>query len=219
MKLDGSVNELAYNPHDTDDDAEASKKKKKHKDECDKKKNREKPHCYFKRKPRYESPNSPSRSNKPLSLLGWTQFFLPDIDDDSKKKPEWKIEYTTFKPKSLLPPSMTDDLDGPTWTQPPPIPYHLLPGYDPSISAPLTAAELAAIESDDVIEDADDDADDMGSDDNKRKAFLKAVQAVTPWKMPDLTIPSYVRLGRQLLDDKKMWKKFIEYMFVSSGGN
>lgn len=190
------------------------KKKKPHKDECDKAKNRDKPHCYFLRKPRYESPESPSRSNKPLSLLGWTQFYLPDIEKNSKKAPEWLIEYSTFKPKSLLPPSMTGELEDQPWSQPPPVPYHMLPSFDPKIK-PLTPEELEALESGDEALIAEGASDQ----EKKRAQFLKGVQQITPWKMPDLTIPSYVALGRRLLDDKKLWKKFIEFMFVSSGGD
>lgn len=96
------------------------------------------------------------------------------------------------------------------------MPYHLLPGYDEDILASLTPEEIAALESD---EDAPLDAEGKDKKAKKRAEFIKAVKSITPWKMADLTIPSYVGLGRRLLDDNKLWKKFIDYMFVSSGGD
>lgn len=179
------------------------------KKDCKKPENEDKPRCAFKNKPRYSSPESPSRSNKPLSALGYTQFFLPTIEKQNKQ-PAYQIEYSTFKPKSLLP----EALSGVPLTQPPPVPYHLLPGYDPSIER-LSPEDLSSL-------DDDESADSLvkgkkGKKGDPKAKFLKEIKRITPWKMNDLTIKSYVKFARTLMEDKKKWKKFVHFMFVSSG--
>lgn len=190
------------------------------KKECKKPENADKPKCSFKNKPRYSSPESPSRSNKPLTPLGFTQFFLPDIEDQ-KNKPKFKVEYTTFKTKELLP----DNLSGQKRTQPPPVPYHLLPGWDTSIGQAAAVPE-PELELDDVNADIDIDTPvnstkgkGKGKKEKATDRFLKEVKKVTPYKMKDLTINSYIKLSRQLCADKKLWGQFTDYMFVSSGGD
>jgi endopolyphosphatase len=94
-------------------------------------------------------------------------------------------------------------------TQPPPVPYKLLPGYSPKF-ANWTEAELAALESDD--ETIENELDNV-----ERAAFITKIKGITPWKMKDLTINSYVKFARRLANDKKMWQKFLDYMFVRTG--
>jgi endopolyphosphatase len=179
-------------------DVEIAKKRRgghrhgKKKDDCTLPENEDKPHCTFKHKPRYYSKQSPSRSNKPLTPLGYAQFYLPDIDKQTDSAPGWILEYSTFKLKSLLPGWMFNTTDD--HTQPLPVPLHLLPDYDPELS-PESMKK----------------GDDEGFK-KKREAFVKSLKRVTPWKMRDLTIPSYVHLARKLVAEKKMWKKFQEYM-------
>lgn len=79
-------------------------------------------------------------------------------------------------------------------TQPLPVPLHLLPNYDESL-----VAEGVAV------------SEEHNSKD-KLEEFVKSLKKVTPWKMRDLTIPSYVHLARKLVAEKKMWKKFTDYM-------
>lgn len=97
------------------------------KDDCRRPENEDKPHCTFKHKPRYADPNSPSRRNSMLSPLGYTQFFMPNLDKQTKEPPTWEIEYSTFKLKTLV-----GDANGTMGSnqQAPPIPLHMLPGYD-----------------------------------------------------------------------------------------
>lgn len=178
---------------DEDDGLKKKKGKKggKKKDDCKKPENEDKPHCVFKRKPRYSSPQSPSRTNTGLTLLGFTQFYLPDIED-TEKPPQFKIEYSTFPAKKLAPPNVSGEQP----SQPPPVPYHMLPGYDP------------ALESD-------------GKADNSSEAVSKLweeLKGITPFPLRDLTIKRWIDLGRELGSDKNAWNKFTDLMFVSSGG-
>lgn len=206
-----------------DDPSDPLKKPKK--DSCAKPENENKPHCSFKTKPRYSSPQSPSRTNKPLTVLGYTQFFIPNLDDKrSKVPPGWEIEYSTFKAQSLLPDSINDDLGKEPYGQPPPVPYHLLPGFDPDIVGLVTNDDLALLDGEDEYEDgkdvirvSDDGKDDDDESVSKRKdEFLAAIKRITPWKLKDLTIKSYVKFGRKLAKEKKAFKKFMDLMFVSS---
>ncbi|WVQ75194.1 hypothetical protein IAR50_004805 [Cryptococcus sp. DSM 104548] len=164
------------------------------KDDCSLPENEDKPHCTFKRKPRYSSKNSPSRRNGPLSPLGFVQFYLPDLSKKSvkkgKKEPEWKVEYTTYKIKDLVPKG--------NLTQPVPVPLHLLPSYDPAIfQHPKNKAEQKEIA-------------------KKQDKFSKALKKVTPYRMKDLTVGSWVKLARLLVLEKKRWSKFAELMLVST---
>ena len=186
---------------DDEDDGEIEIEKKRpgghrhgrKKDDCSRPENEDKPHCTFKHKPRYYSKHSPSRSNKPLTPLGYAQFYLPDIDKQTDSAPGWILEYTTFKLRNLLPGWMFNTTD--QSTQPLPVPLHLLPNYDPSLSA----NEGPGLKG-------------KGKEKDKLEEFMKSLKPYTPWKMRDLTIPSYVHLARKLVAEKKMWKKFTDYM-------
>ncbi|WVR08267.1 hypothetical protein IAU60_005314 [Kwoniella sp. DSM 27419] len=169
------------------------------KGDCSRPENEDKPHCVFKRLPRYYSKDSPSRSNRPLTPLGYTQFYLPKVDKQTEEVPEWVVEYTTFK-KSVLVPGDGSPGENITkigeWGQPYPVPLHLLPAYDPSL----------------FDDQAKGKGNDDGERDHKKELFEKALKKITPWKMRDLTIGSYVRLSRKLVEEKKMWKKFSDFM-------
>lgn len=192
----GAHVDFSYNISGLDDLSIAKKRKHGHrhgdkgaKKDCSKPENQDKPHCVFKTKPRYYSKHSPSRSNQALSPLGYTQFYLPDIEKQ-KHAPEWKIEYSTHKPSQLVPGNATE------LSQPLPVPLHLLPEYEPEL---LDDEEASGPE---VIK-------------KKKDKFEKAIQRITPWKMKDLTIGSYVKLSRKLVNSKKMWNQFQEFMYVS----
>ncbi|WRT69448.1 uncharacterized protein IL334_006434 [Kwoniella shivajii] len=196
--------------YEEDDDVEITKKKdrrpghrhgKKPKDDCNKVENEDKPHCVFKRKPRYYSKQSPSRSNRALSPLGYTQFYLPRLSKQSET-PNWEIEYTTYKKDMLLPNPGNGNGNGnesqiqtDQSVQPLPIPLHLLPEFDDSLF-------------DDNSETVKGDAEIQ----KKKSKFEKALKRITPWKMSDLTIPNYIKLSRKLVGDKDMWDKFQELM-------
>jgi hypothetical protein len=48
--------------------------------------------------------------------------------------------------------------------------------------------------------------------DEKWEKFIQELKRITPWKMKDLTIPSYVKLARKLVAEKKLWKHFADIM-------
>ncbi len=208
ISLDSKVREQVEHP-EPDDPMDAMKKQKK--GSCKKPENKYKPHCSFKTRPRYASPDSPSRSNQPFTVLGYTQFFIPDLDKPKKSKtpPGWEIEYTTFKASSLLPDSLTNGIHR-SYGQPPPVPYHLLPGFDPDIVDLVTDEDVARLDGEDHVAGGNDSAE------SKKEEFLFAIKRITPWKLKDLTIKSYVKFARRLANDKKAFKKFLDYMFVSS---
>lgn len=224
IKLDGQgedgeedddleIDQLEAEGSDDDEDLDTLKrhrghrhhrnKKHKKKSSCSRPENEDKPHCVFRRKPRYFNRTSPSRSNKPLTPLGYAQWYLPELDTSGPSRPEWKLEYTTYKLANLLPGGFGGNGShgerGSTWEQPPPVPLRLLPGYDEA------KAEAEAEASKGGKGDGDKDGD-------KRAAFLKAMKKMTPWKMKDLSIPSYVKLARKLVAEKKLWSQFSDFL-------
>ena len=178
--------------HEGDPDELFKKRKGGHrhgipKDDCSRPENEDKPHCTFKHKPRHFSKTSPSRRNGPLSPLGYTQFYLPGVDEQSEEPPKWAVEYTTLKAHQLFPDNAT---------QPFPVPVHLLPGYDVALDPRRHATD-------------DVDNEDLAG---KRLRFDAEMKRITPWGMKDLTIGSYVKLARKLVAERKMWNKFSEIM-------
>lgn len=167
--------------------------------------NRDKPHCRFKTRPRYYNSSSPARTNVPLSALGYTQFYLPGVDGPKNVTPEWTIEYSTFKVDKLL-----SGLTGASG-QPSPVPVHLLPSYDEEIAAGLLA-EMWAGAPDDEEQETVAVGDGGDSGDDRARQFKKELRRITPWRMRDLTIGSWVHLARKLVAEKKMWKQFSDFM-------
>jgi len=159
--------------------------------------------------------------------LGYTQFYLPGVDSDSDDPPEWEIEYTTYKLNELLGGRNESGLAGEG-----PVPRYLLPGYDEDLFK--DGQEWMRL--DEVADDGDEENevdegvqkgtehenndynlnDNDDNDDNelarRRKTFMRNMRRITPWKMKDLTINSYVKLTRKLVSERKMWDKFSELM-------
>lgn len=143
--------------------ARKGRKKKKHDRRKGKKKRRPVP-----RLPRYHSPNSPSRTNRYLSPVGYTQYFLPiDRYPEAEHKPNWTIEYITY-PRSQLEQHL---------------PKHIYEG--------------------------------LQREGNGMAGKEENVPA--PYKLRDLTIPSFLNLARSFTKDKKEWKGYVRRMYVSSG--
>ncbi|KAG8888432.1 Endopolyphosphatase [Tulasnella sp. 332] len=83
--------------------------------DCTKKKNRDKKKCLLKG-PRHAHKRSPSRRNGLWSPLGYTQYYISDLDaHNSSNPPKYEIEYMTYPLSALVPPT--------NW----PVPQHLLP--------------------------------------------------------------------------------------------
>lgn len=140
---------------------------KKPKSHCRQPEHEDQPHCKWKRKERYFSEDSPSRSNRLFSPLGFAQFYLPDVDKQHEK-PIWKLEYTTYTEEGLL----TNRTDGSLM----PVPLHLIW---------------------------------LGEDD---PGFQDTVKRITPFHMPDLTIPSWVKFAKRLTEETHLWKRFKDVM-------
>ncbi|KAF5387835.1 hypothetical protein D9615_000419 [Tricholomella constricta] len=61
----------------------------------------------------YSDAESPSRSNKQWTPLGYAQYYLPDLEDANKThRPRFKLEYLTFAPRLLHPPPTADGAGG-----------------------------------------------------------------------------------------------------------
>ncbi|KAG8881045.1 Endopolyphosphatase [Tulasnella sp. 331] len=83
--------------------------------DCTRKKNRDKKKCLLKG-PRHAHKRSPSRRNGLWSPLGYTQYYISDLDaHNSSNPPKYEIEYMTYPLSALVPPT--------NW----PVPQHLLP--------------------------------------------------------------------------------------------
>jgi len=53
----------------------------------------------------HSDPESPSRSNKQWTPLGYAQYYIPHLEDANKThRPRFTLEYLTFAPKLLHPP-------------------------------------------------------------------------------------------------------------------
>jgi endopolyphosphatase len=124
--------------------------------------------------PRHANSTSPSRTNTLWSLLGYAQYYMPDLEDGTKKHPpRFKLEYVTHAIEALRPPSDVVRKKG-GWI--PPVPKHLLPKSLRDGNG--TSSKFA------------------------------------PYQLEDLTIPKWIELARKLGDSKRMWKKFLGYMYM-----
>jgi endopolyphosphatase len=128
----------------------------------------------------------------------------------------------------LLPPNGTHETH--RSHHPLPIPLRLLPGYDPDLFPPQGEGGEGGGGGAGELQDARirrngngaGDAAGAGSGaggdgadkdkDEKWEKFIQELKRITPWKMKDLTIPSYVKLARKLVAEKKLWKHFADIM-------
>ncbi|TFK21831.1 endopolyphosphatase [Coprinopsis marcescibilis] len=120
----------------------------------------------------HSDPESPSRTNRFWTPLGYAQYNIPNLHEANKTNPpRFELEYITYDPKNLYPDTDTD-LESFVY----PVPPQQLP------------EEL-------------------------RQPVAKSPYA--PYRMQDLTIPSWVKLGRRLADQSrvKLRKKFKKYMY------
>ncbi|CAG8676594.1 686_t:CDS:1 [Acaulospora colombiana] len=144
------------------------------KPDCSKPENKEKYACRP-WGPRHASPDSPSRTNRLWSLLGYAQYYLPDVAEATEKKPpKFKLEYVTHAVEALRPPNTTDANVTRKWI--PPVPKHLLPKS-------------------------------LRQENRTKSKFA-------PYTMDDLTIPSWIELATRLGKSKKMWQKFLGFMYM-----
>ncbi|EMD40704.1 hypothetical protein CERSUDRAFT_111287 [Gelatoporia subvermispora B] len=58
----------------------------------------------------HSSPQSPSRSNRLWTLLGYAQYYLPKLENsDEKRRPKYKLEYMTYPVAKLHPPEAASE--------------------------------------------------------------------------------------------------------------
>lgn len=163
---------------------------------------------------RHVDPQSPSRFQSYLTPLGYTQYFLPlplvnansgygpgragaallkKHGEKGQRPPaQWEIEYTTFTSKNLAR-SLLGLED-----QPAAIPTHLLP---PSVHQLVRKygvrggkGALASLEK-----------------------VLKGKENLISYELENLTIPEWLKLGKQLGGSEVHWKVYLKRMFVSTG--
>ncbi|KZT74415.1 endopolyphosphatase [Daedalea quercina L-15889] len=132
-------------------------------------------------KPWHANPESPSRTNRLWTPLGYAQYYLPDLDSANKKHaPKVKLEYLTFSRRALHPSSGSEQAEA-AWH---PIPLRHLPKS-------LRNATMT----------------DKGS-------------KYVPYGLADLTIGSWVDLGRRLAagTEAKLRKRFRRFMYMGGEG-
>ncbi|KAM0755926.1 hypothetical protein T439DRAFT_320624 [Meredithblackwellia eburnea MCA 4105] len=159
------------------------------------------------RPPQHFSPEAPSMMNRYLSPIGYTQFYI-DLEDAnlnfgfgpapeaeglastnaSRPAPTWDVLYSTFTADTLA-----RGLVG-VAEQGSPVPLKSLPD---SVAGLLKKGETFRT----VAEVAEG---------------LKQL-GVVPYELEDLSLQSWVNLGRKLGKSKKKWRKFLKRMFVGSG--
>ncbi|KAG8819890.1 Endopolyphosphatase [Serendipita sp. 399] len=194
--------------------------------DCSKRENAEKYACRP-WGPRHANASSPSRENRLWSLLGYAQYYLPDIDrledantssspskERTKEKggrrsmkggtPKFKLEYLTFSIDALRPPNTTNITALMTTMT--------MNGTSTNSSFPLPlSSELEALW-------------------KKQKKWIppipkhllpKSLRQVNrtrskfvPYAMDDLTIPNWIGFARRLGKSNKMWKRFLRFMYM-----
>ncbi|KAI0759898.1 Metallo-dependent phosphatase-like protein [Irpex lacteus] len=146
----------------------------------------------------HSSPRSPSRTNRLFTPLGYAQYYLPDMNGTAKKPPKWKLEYLTFAPSKLHPPKTTGETTAQQWEN-------------------TTVVEGAEI------------AQGKGKEKFLYPVPLKRLpkklrqpdvkkSKYAPYKMADLTIPSWLRLVKRLGKKKneKLRQRFRRYMYMGA---
>ncbi|KAG7527447.1 hypothetical protein FFLO_06927 [Filobasidium floriforme] len=173
---------------------------KKPKNNCHEPEHEDQPHCKFRSKPRFYSPESPSRSNQMFTPLGYAQFYVPDLDKQTVEPPKWELEYATYDVDGLLRGGYNGTDGDATGRQP--VPWHLLPGFDEVNTEVLARAQK--------------DGEKDPKNDGGMSKFRKGLKKLTPFRMSDLTIPTYVALAKQLSEETPLWNKFARFMYVST---
>lgn len=91
-----------------------------------------------------------------------------------------------------------------------------MPQYDAGVFAALEASG-EGWEDDEEVWEEDEEFGGLGlglgmTTRERVRKFKQGLKRITPWRMKDLTIGSYVKLARKLVAEKKMWKQFSDFM-------
>ncbi|KIY49244.1 endopolyphosphatase [Fistulina hepatica ATCC 64428] len=147
--------------------------------------------CHFD-EPWHASKGSPSRTNTLWTPLGYAQYYIPaDVLHDSKDKkhkPTFKLEYLTFRPSDLHPSS--DSSDGETGNT---------ADFEELKDEAWTPIPMRHLPKS-----------------LRNSTVTKSKYA--PYRMPDLTIGSWVKLARKLGNPtkEKLRNKFKKYMYLGN---
>ncbi|PWN23647.1 hypothetical protein BCV69DRAFT_240494, partial [Microstroma glucosiphilum] len=179
---------------------------------------------------RYASPNSPSRQNGPLSLLGYSQWVL-DLDAANKAweqenghgavmteeaelakrkgKLNFHLEYATYTPEVLWGDLIGsgDVRDG--QHRHVPVPRHLL--EDELKKRGLGIRDLVAESSQVSV------GEDIAISRHRALKLPDSLRAFTDWSLDAITIPNMLHLARRLAKNDKLWKRFERRMYEESG--
>ena len=169
------------------------------------------------RLPRYASPHSPSRTNTFLTPLGYSQWVLnlPKANREydqllknngseaaAMQTLDFDLEYTTYCDATLWHAFFDQEEQTSSSTHRHhsspsehhiPVPYHLL------------ERALASLDMDSPLKC------------RKGKCHVRrAVRYLTEYEREDMTLKSSMDLGRQLVLDRKLWKRFVHRMYTNS---
>ncbi|CDO76280.1 hypothetical protein BN946_scf184470.g38 [Trametes cinnabarina] len=154
--------------------------------------------------PWHSSPESPSRTNRLWTPLGYAQYTLRKMNRaDESRPPKFKLEYLTFPVHALHPPAPeTDEAEGEAGTG-----YATNSTGSTSIDAakarkfwyPIPKRHLPR---------------------TLRNSTIVKSRKFAPYGLEDLTIPSWTGLAQRLgrSKSKRLRQKFREFMYMGAGG-
>ena len=193
-------------------------------------------------KPYHSDPLSPSRSNRFLTPLGYSQWVL-DIDRANKeyakrkdgkkkgkrgaghhKKGRWAHHQAKEGNHEKSPPELKYQLEYATYTQ-----STLWAGLTPSDEKKNSNSSKHVDHRKHVpvpIHLLQAELKRLGVDPRlliasqqtaKTKKLPKKVRHLTDWSLESMTIPNVMSLARRLANDAKLWKRYVHRVFSSSG--
>ncbi|KAI9000980.1 hypothetical protein BD414DRAFT_473259 [Trametes punicea] len=148
----------------------------------------------------HSSPESPSRTNKLWTPIGFAQYTLRKMDKaDESHLPKFKLEYVTFPARALHPPPDMDEAGDAT----------AINGTTTSVAGgieaesrkfwyPIPRRHLPR---------------------TLRNSTITKSRKFAPYELEDLTIPSWTALAQRLgqAKSKRLRQKFRQYMYMGQG--
>lgn len=172
-----------------------------------KKKKKKKKHPRAPRLPRHFSPLSPSMTNRFLTPLGYTQFYL-ELDEANRNAGHGRF---AFPPSSLRPPLPPWEVEYLTFDAE--VMARGLLGLGPQEGAVPAGTMSEAIS---ALVREERDGETVGERVARVRDALEG-ERLCPYGAKDLTVGSWVKEARKLGKSRKKWKAFVRRMFVGSG--
>ncbi|KZT60553.1 hypothetical protein CALCODRAFT_492344 [Calocera cornea HHB12733] len=177
-------------------------------------------------KPRHTNPAAAALQNGPFTLTGYAQYFLPGLEGaDEDSPPAWELEYVTYDwktwnssqeqgrdllPRDFVPPELGGHMHHPSLME--------VDASDSSLDVDSDADSDSDSETPDADSEIDKKTGKKGKKGKKKKKKDKQPpRNLVPYEMPDLTIPSWIRLARRLTGEKAVWREFKRNMYVGTG--